>query len=303
MGLGVLAACTAVSPALAHRRHLAHRPFHLFQTAAMRAFVHSRAGNVTAAVEDLRTGRTFVYRQGTAERTASIVKLDILETLLRQHQLRHQPLSAWERATAQNMIEHSDNNAATALWNEVGGAAGVAAYDRSAGLRGTTPNVAWGLTTTTALDQIRLLRQLVLKHTLLDRNRQRYALALMSHVEPDQRWGVSGGVPSDDEIALKNGWLPESDGWHINSVGRIKAENRHYLIAVLTSGNPSEGYGIGTIQGISAIAWRDLRARRSRRRVRHIPRAVTRAESAAALGAADAAARAGARYRADALSG
>jgi hypothetical protein len=254
-----LAVLTLAGPALAHRRHPLRAPFRLFATATMRAFVHSRAGNVTAAVENLWTGRTYVHRPGVALETASIVKLDILETLLRQHQLRHEPLSASEAATAQKMIEHSDNGSATALWNAVGGASGVAAYNRRAGLRATHPHAAWGLTTTTALDQIRLLRQLVLPHSLLDQGRQRYALGLMSRVESDQRWGVSAGVPSDDEIALKDGWLPYGGSWHVNSVGRIKGAHRHYLIAVLTSGDPSEAYGIGTIQGISAIAYRYMK--------------------------------------------
>lgn len=268
VGLAVLALCVAAGPALAHRRHRSHARFHLFSTAAMRSFTHSRSGNVTAAVENLWTGRTYVYRPGTAVDTASIIKLDILETLLRQHQLRGTSLSAWERATAQEMIEESDNDSATALWNEVGGASGVTAYNRRAGLRGTAVNLSWGLTTTTALDQIRLLRQLVRRHALLDRSRQRYALGLMSHVESDQRWGVSAGVPSGDEIALKNGWLPYGGSWHVNSIGRIRGAHRHYLIAVLTSGSPSEAYGIGTIQGISRIAYRDMRERGHRRRVR-----------------------------------
>jgi hypothetical protein len=252
-------------PALAHRRHRSPPPFHLFRTAAMRAFLHSRAGNVTAAVENLWTGHTYVYRPGVAVATASIVKLDILETLLRQHQVRHRALSASEAATARSMIEQSDNNSATALWNEIGGASGLAAYNRSAGLRGTHPNVAWGLTTTTALDQIQLLRQLVLRHALLDRGRQSYALGLMSHVEADQRWGVSAGVPAGDEVALKNGWLPYGGSWHINSVGRVRGAHRHYLIAVLTSGSPSEAYGIHTIEGISAIAFRNMKERGAQR--------------------------------------
>lgn len=265
VGLAALAIFALAAPAMAHRRHRTRAPVHLFRTAAMRAFVHSRTGSVTAAVENLWTGRTYDYRPGVAEQTASIVKLDILETLLRQHQVRHRPLSAWEQSTAQNMIEHSDNDAATALWDDVGGASGVAAYNRRAGLRGTHPDVAWGLTTTTALDQIRLMRQLTLPHALLQTRDQRYALSLMSHVEADQRWGVSAGVPAGDEIAVKNGWLAYGGSWHVNSVGRIRGVHRHYLIAVLTSGDPSEAYGIQTIQGISAIAYRYMRERGERR--------------------------------------
>jgi hypothetical protein len=66
------------------------------------------------------------------------------------------------------MIEDSDNDAATSLWDEVGQAAGISAYNASAGLTSTTPSrcvecpgfpwPGWGLTTTTPADQIMLPR-------------------------------------------------------------------------------------------------------------------------------------------------
>jgi hypothetical protein len=229
-----------------------------FATAAMRSFLDSRGGDVTAAVENLWTGRTYLYRPGVREHTASIVKMDILETLLRQLAERHRQLSGAQAATAQGMIEASDNDDATTLWNDVGG---VGAYDRLAGLTQTAPNVAWGLTSTTPLDQIRLLRELVGHPSLLSKGAQLYELGLMSHVEASERWGVSGGVPGGVAVALKNGWLPESGGWQINSVGRIKGDDRDYLIAVMTSGDPSYDYGISTIKRVSAIVFRELAER------------------------------------------
>jgi len=233
-------------------------PVDPFATGAMRSFLHSRAGDVTAAVENLWTGRTYLYRPGVAEHTASIVKVDILETLL--HELHGSPLPPGVAGTAQGMIEFSDNNDATALWNREGGAPAVAAYDRLIGMSQTRPNGAWGLTSTTALDQIKLLRQLVDPRPpgFLTPGGRAYELGLMGSVTPSQRWGVSGGVPGGVGIALKNGWLPEHGGWQINSIGHIDGGERDYLIAVLTSGNPSEGYGIGTIQGIAAITFAEL---------------------------------------------
>ena len=226
-----------------------------FATGVMRAFLASRAGDVTAAVENLWTGRTYLYRPGLAEHTASIIKVDILETFL--HELHGAPLPPGVPPVAQGMIEESDNNDATTLWNREGGAPAVAAYDRLIGMSQTRPSAYWGLTTTTALDQIKLLRQLVLGGVLASGGRA-YALGLMANVIASQRWGVSGGASAGARISLKNGWLPEHGGWQINSIGHVQSDDRDYLIAVLTSGNPSEGYGIGTIQGIAAITWSEL---------------------------------------------
>ncbi|HEY1622813.1 MAG TPA: hypothetical protein VGG16_03365, partial [Streptosporangiaceae bacterium] len=52
--------------------------------------------------------------------------------------------------------------------------------------------------------------------------------------------------------------------WQINSMGWISGQGRNYLIAVLTTRNPTEGYGIDTIDRLSAIAWRALGARTCR---------------------------------------
>jgi Beta-lactamase enzyme family len=236
----------------------AYSPAGPFVTPAMQAFVHSRGGEITAAVEDINTGRIAVLRPGVAEETASIIKLDILETLLRQDELRGAGLSAADNGLAHGMIENSDNDDATSLWDAAGGPGGVGAYDRSIGMGQTTPNDAWGLTTTTPLDQITLLDQLVVRTGPLDAGAQRYALGLMESVESDQHWGVSGGVPAGVSVALKNGWLPRSGGWQVNSVGRIRGDGRWYLLAVMTRFDPSEGYGIDTIEGISGIVWNYL---------------------------------------------
>jgi beta-lactamase class A len=74
--------------------------------------------------------------------------------------------------------------------------------------------------------------------------------------------GVSGGVPAQVTAALKNGWLPlkgtDSD-WQINSIGLVSGGGRTYLMAVLTTGNPTQQYGIDTIDQLAAKAWHDMR--------------------------------------------
>ena len=61
-------------------------------------------------------------------------------------------------------------------------------------------------------------------------------------------------------MALKDGWLPlnsTNTNWQVNSVGWISGSGRDYLMAVLTTGNPTEQYGIDTISQLSTLVWRD----------------------------------------------
>jgi hypothetical protein len=69
---------------------------------------------------------------------------------------------------------------------------------------------------------------------------------------------VSGGVPPGTTIAVKNGWLPFGANWQIDSIGWIDGHGRDYVLAVLTAANPSEAYGIDTIQGIASYMYQSL---------------------------------------------
>ena len=103
--------------------------------AAAASYLSGRAGTVLAAVYDLRTGRTWHLGQGRPQAEASVVKLDVLETLLAERgQGDGTGLSASERALAEQMIEDSDNDAATSLWYAAGGAAGIRSFNATAGL-------------------------------------------------------------------------------------------------------------------------------------------------------------------------
>ena len=93
---------------------------------------------------------------------------------------------------------------------------------------------------------------------MLSDSSRSYQLGLMAQVIPSQRWRTPAGAPSDVTVHVKNGWLPDGTGWHINSIGAFSGKDRNYLIAVLTDGNPSEQYGIDTIDQISATVWQDL---------------------------------------------
>jgi hypothetical protein len=239
---------------------------------AVAAWVAGRSGTVRAAVYDVATGQSWRLGDGPVQAEASIVKLDILETLLARGGVSG--LSAADKSLARSMIEDSDNDAATSLWDEAGGPGGLAAYNDRAGLTRTTPSACiacagfpwpgWGLTTTVPYDQLALLRQLVVpgEQPLLSHAARSYALSLLEHIAPGQRWGVSAGVPAGVTVALKNGWLP-LDGvnsqWQVNSVGWISGEGRDYLIAVFSTGTATEKYGIQTISRLSQLVWSAMR--------------------------------------------
>jgi beta-lactamase class A len=220
-------------------------------------YVASRSDRVGAAVFDTHTGTTWVLNPDGRFQTASVVKVQIMGTVLHRAQVQHRGLTSFEQQNLVPMIEQSDNNAATNLWNSVGGAPGVAAFDKLAGMSHTTPNVAWGLTTTTAPDNVRLVRDYAFGSSALSPHWRSYGLNLMEHVVSWQRWGVSAGAAPGTTVALKNGWLPLNDSavWRINSIGWIDGNGRNYVIAVLTDHNPSMQYGVDTIEAISRLAW------------------------------------------------
>lgn len=239
---------------------------------AAASYAAGRAGTTLAAVYDIKTGQSWRLGDGRAQAEASVVKLDILETLLARQ--GGTGLSGGDQSLSRLMIEDSDNDAATSLWYEAGAATGVGAFNDKAGLTRTTPSQCvtcagfpwpgWGLTTSVPYDQLTLLKQLVMpgSHPLLSPAQRSYVLSLMENVTPDQRWGISGGVPAGVTVALKNGWLPLNDAntnWQVNSVGWVSGGGRDYLIAVFSTGNPTEQYGIDTINTLSSDIWKAMR--------------------------------------------
>jgi hypothetical protein len=228
---------------------------------SMRAYLASRVGDITIALYDIPTAATYLYRPGVAEQTASIVKVDILETLLHEYQASRSPLGAENEYLATLMIENSDDGAATSLWNEVGGAPAISRYDYLMGLGATVANTEgyWGETMTTALDQVELLKHLVFSNPVLDDASRAYELDLMRHVIPLDYWGITTGPTSGALVAVKNGWVPIVAGnWQINSIGYVTGDGRSYVLAVLTNENPTEYNGIETIDGISSRVWSAL---------------------------------------------
>ena len=233
-------------------------PAHAALLAALAPVLRHRTGVLAVGVADPSTGVTATYHPRQAFHTASIVKADILATLLLQLQHQHAGLSLDEEGLATAMIEDSDNGSATALWNVIGAAAGLAAGDQALRLRHTVPGPDgwWGLTATTVTDQLRLLSALTSRHSPLTAASRRYELNLMHNVETGQNWGVTAAANRGTQPAVKNGWMPDGAGglWDINSIGVISRHGQRLLIVVLSSGQPSQQAGISQVQAAAKAA-------------------------------------------------
>jgi hypothetical protein len=240
------------------RRHRACSA-HAALTAALAPVLRSQTGSLAVGVTDLSTGVTASYHPHELFHTASIVKADILATLQLQLQRQHAGLSLAEQQLATAMIEESDNDAASALWDTIGAAPGLGAANRTLGLLHTEPGPGglWGLTATTITDQLALLAALTSAHSPLTAASRHYELGLMRTVEPGENWGVTAAAGPGSSPAVKNGWLPDgsqSGLWVINSIGVLRHDGQRLLVAVLSSGQPTEAVGISQVQAAARAA-------------------------------------------------
>jgi hypothetical protein len=103
---------------------------------AVSAWLSHRDGATAVAVYDYVSGRWRFHHKAAGRYTASIVKADILETLLHR---QHGSLSDYQRSLARRMIEESDNSATDQLWEDIGSGPGLKRYNDRVGMSDTTP--------------------------------------------------------------------------------------------------------------------------------------------------------------------
>lgn len=226
---------------------------------ALERFVKANGGRVSIALYDRKTGAGLAV--GTRRfRTASIVKVDILAALL----LADDTLTATQKALATKMITVSDNDAASRLFRTVGGVSGLNKANAKFGMKETKANAAWGVTTTTAADQVRLLRTITTPDGPLSTAATTYLLGLMGKVVESQRWGVPAAAPTGATgVWVKNGWVPVSaDGgrWVVNSIGRIAEGEHDWLMAVLSDHHTTQEKGIEIVEAAATAALKSMRA-------------------------------------------
>jgi hypothetical protein len=278
LAAGAVALCAAVAgtaaaaatPALGSRRAAGRIPIsctsraHPFLAARLasgiRAALRGRSSTVAVRMYDQSDNLGCSLNTTMHFDSASVVKVTILGALLRITMQQHRHLTRAEVALATRMITQSDNNAASALWAQIGPAR-LQNFLNLAKMNETRlgPGGYWGLTQITAHDESLLLGLLEYPDRVLNTPSRDFALGLMARVIPSQRWGVPAGAPASLSVHVKNGWLPlATHGWRIHSIGVFTGHRRGYSIVVLTEDNLTMSYGVDTIERVAEVIHRQL---------------------------------------------
>jgi Beta-lactamase enzyme family len=206
-----------------------------------RRFAHTRQGVVAFAVLDT-DHRPRGLRRTAHFPSASVSKAMLLVAVLRRAEGRR--LTARERALLRPMITVSDNDAASAVYAEVGGA-GLQRVARAAGMNAFVDVGHWAGARITAADQARLFLRI---DRLVPAAHRRYARKLLSSIVPAQRWGIAPAARRERvKIFFKGGWR----NGITHQVALLERRGQRIALAVLTSGSPSMAYATETIERIA----------------------------------------------------
>jgi hypothetical protein len=233
---------------LAQRAEAARRRTWVRAFRSARAYARGRLGRVSFAfVDDI--GRLRTFRGQRTFYSASLVKAMLLVSYLRRPEIRARTLSGSSRALLHPMITRSDNDAATRVRDIVGNP-GLAALARRVGMRSFASAVSWGDTNLSAGDQAVFFYGI---DRFVPPRHRAYAMSLLSHVIPGQRWGVPEVVPHGERVFFKGGWRPSAGGWIVNQAALVSTpDGRRMALAVMSDHDRTEGYGHETVRGLAA---------------------------------------------------
>ncbi len=204
-------------------------------------------------VYDATRGTVYAYNATHEYTTASSVKVPIMLAFLAQVEAEEREPTAPEKALLTEMIEKSMDYAATALWEQVGGAKGLTAFMKQIGVEGLSPyEGGWSWSTISPDAMVGLLTKLH-EGTILNRDHRELALYLMEHVIDSQRIGVADTAPAGATVAMKIGrwWYDESRGGTVmSSSGIVSLGSEAYVISVYTDHNVSMPQGEATVRHV-----------------------------------------------------
>ncbi|HSF98900.1 MAG TPA: serine hydrolase [Ornithinibacter sp.] len=215
-------------------------------------YLSGRSGRLGLELVDLRRGQAFRH-EATEGFCYSTIKVLILTTVLRQAQEADVELTTKQRDLAERMVTRSDNGATETLLAQVG----RDEVQRVAGLVGMSntrfDDGWWGFWRTVPSDLSLMVDAVLSSDRVLDGARRTVARFLMADVVSDQRWGVFAPESGTVHVAAKNGWGPLPDGYRLNSTGWVIADDREYVLSILSRSTAGFSHGRRTINEVAGI--------------------------------------------------
>jgi hypothetical protein len=217
---------------------------------AAASYLAGRAGRTAFAVVDSQGRLSGVHVHWTFV-TASVVKAMLLVAYLRQLDAQGQHyVDGYSDSILYPMINVSDNSAASAVYGHVGDG-GLYALAGRAGMTDFNVYGSWGNAQLSAADQARYFFEM---DSLIPREFVGYARRLLSTIVGYESWGVPAVArPHRYAVFFKGGWRGTALGQLVHQVARLERPDHSFAMAVMTDGDPSMGYGIDTIQGLTNV--------------------------------------------------
>ena len=214
-------------------------------TAAVR-YLKTRAGVESFALIDDR-GRIHGHRRAKDVPSASLLKAMALVSYLNLRSVRSRALRDSDRRLLRPMIRWSDNATAGTVLRRVGSWRLYRLAERAEmrDFRFAWP--IWGHSATSARDQARFFSRI---DRLVPRRHRGYALWLLAHIVPSQRWGIPRALPPGWRIYFKGGW-GSGTGLVTHQSALLRNGEARISLSVLTRWNPSQRYGARTIRGVA----------------------------------------------------
>jgi hypothetical protein len=217
------------------------------------SYLASRQGRTAFAVMDSEGRLSGVHIHWTFV-SASVVKAMLLVAYLRRLDAMGQHnVDATSNSFLYPMINVSDNNAATQTWSIVGDS-GLYEVARAAGMTDFSIVGIWANAQISPADQAKFFFEM---DRLIPKEFVGYARNLLSTIAGYESWGIPAiARPRGYQVFFKGGWRPTNLGQLVHQIGRVEGHGKVFSIAVMTDGDPSMGYGIDTIQGVTAALLR-----------------------------------------------
>jgi hypothetical protein len=154
------------------------------------------------------------------------------------------------------MIRRSDNAAASAIFSQVGTRRLRALARRAHMYRFTPAAPIWGNSRISAADQARFFLRI---DRLVPARHRRYAMYLLAHVVPSQRWGIGRVQPRGWRLYFKGGW--GSGTGRVDHQSALLTRGRERVaLSILTYADGTHAYGKETLRGVAKRLLRGLAA-------------------------------------------